>query len=43
MMETLGPDTGFDCIAVTDNCAAAHRLMDILYREDNLPKTVLYS
>ena len=43
MMAALGPDTGFDCIAVTDNCAAAHRLMDTLYQEGMLPKTVLYS
>lgn len=43
MMAALGPDTGFDCIAVTDNCAAAHRLMDTLDREGMLSKTVLYS
>ena len=43
MMAQLGPDTGFDCIAVTDSCAATYRLMDALEREGNLPKTVLYS
>ena len=43
MMAALGPDTGFDCIAGTGNCAAAHRLMDTLYQEGMLPKTVLYS
>ena len=43
MMSTLGPDTGFDCIAVTDSCAAAYRLMDALEREQKLPKTILYS
>ena len=43
MMALLGPDTGFDSIAVTDSCAAAFRLMDALEREDKLPKTVLYS
>jgi glucuronate isomerase len=43
MMSTLGPDTGFDCIAVTDSCAAAYRLMDALERENKLPKTILYS
>ena len=43
MMATLGPDTGFDCIAVTDSCAATYRLMDALEAEGNLPKTVLYS
>ena len=43
MMATLGPDTGFDCIAVTDSCAATYRLMDALEAEGDLPKTVLYS
>ena len=43
MMAALGPDTGFDCIAVTDSCAAAYRLMDALEAEGSLPKTVLYS
>ncbi len=40
---TLGPDTGFDCIAVTDSCDALYSLMDAWEREGNLPKTVLYS
>ena len=43
MMAALGPDTGFDCIAVTDSCAATYRLMDALEAEGDLPKTVLYS
>ena len=43
MLEALGPDTGFDCMAVTDSCAATYRLMDALDKENNLPKTVLYS
>ena len=43
MMATLGPDTGFDCIAVTDSCAATYRLMDLLERDGSLPKTILYS
>ena len=43
MLAALGPDTGFDCIAVTDSCAAAYRLMDALEAEGSLPKTVLYS
>lgn len=43
MLRTLGPDTGFDCIAVTDSCAATYKLMDALERENTLPKTVLYS
>lgn len=40
---TLGPDTGFDCIAVTDSCAALYRLMDAWDKEELLPRTVLYS
>lgn len=43
MFDRLGPDSGFDCIAVTDSCAAAYHLIDALYQEGNLPKTVLYS
>lgn len=43
MLNTLGPDTGFDCIAVTDSCAATYKLMDALERENSLPKTILYS
>ena len=43
MLAALGPDTGFDCMAVTDSCAAAYRLMNTLDREDNLPRTILYS
>ena len=43
MMALLGPDTGFDSMAVTDSCGAAYRLMDLLEQEGSLPKTVLYS
>ena len=43
MFERLGPDTGFDCMAVTDSCAATYRLLDALEREDSLPRTILYS
>ncbi len=39
----LGPDSGFDCIAVTDSCAALHRLMNALDANDILPRTILYS
>ena len=41
--ETLGPDHGFDCIALTDSCKALHAVMDALEQENNLPKTILYS
>ena len=43
MFATLGPDRGFDCIAVTDSCAATYRLMDALEAEGKLPRTILYS
>ncbi len=39
----LGADTGFDCMAVTDSCAALYRVMDALDSEESLPKTILYS
>ncbi len=42
-MATLGPDTGFDCIAVTDSCQALYKIMDALEQENSLPKTILYS
>ena len=43
MLAALGPDTGFDCIAVTDSCAATYKLLDALEARGQLPKTVLYS
>ena len=39
----LGPDTGFDSIAVTNSCAPLYRLMDALDKDNALPRTVLYS
>ena len=41
--EALGPDSGFDCIALTDSCKALFSVMDALESEGNLPKTILYS
>ena len=43
MFAKMGPDVGFDCIGVTDSCAAAYRLMDAWQKDDQLPKTILYS
>ena len=43
MLAALGPDTGFDCMAVTDSCAALYGLMDAWERDGKLPKTILYS
>jgi len=42
-LRELGPDTGFDCMAVTDSCAALYALMDAWESEGKLPKTILYS
>ncbi len=43
MLEKLGPDTGFDCIGPNNGSAAVAKLLDALYREEALPRTVLYS
>ena len=43
MFGALGPDHGFDCIAVTDSSAPLHRLMDGWDSTNQLPKTILYS
>ena len=43
ILKTLGPDTGFDGMAVTDSCSATYRLLDTLEQEASLPRTVLYS
>ena len=43
MFAAMGPDVGFDCIGVTDSCAAAYRLMDAWEADGKLPKTILYS
>ncbi len=43
MLEALGPDTGFDCIGPHDGCRALASFLDRLYRENALPRTILYS
>ena len=43
MLARLGPDTGFDCMAAADNCAATYAVMDALEKDGQLPKTILYS
>ncbi len=43
MLAALGPDSGFDCMAVTPSCQPLFRLMDTWDREQSLPKTILYS
>lgn len=43
MFKKLGADTGFDCIGPNNDSLALARLLDVLYAEDKLPKTILYS
>ena len=43
MLETLGPDTGFDCIGPNNGARKVACLLDALYQRDALPRTVLYS
>jgi len=43
MLDKLGPDSGFDCIGPHNGCKALAQLLDRLYREEKLPRTVLYS
>ena len=43
MFNSIGPDTGFDCIAKRESCDALAGILDTLYSEDSLPKTILYS
>ena len=43
MLASLGPDTGFDCIGPAESGAKLARLLDALYKDDQLPKTILYS
>ena len=43
MFEKLGPDTGFDCIGPNDGTRALAGFLSRLYKENALPRTVLYS
>ncbi len=43
MLALLGPDTGFDCIGPNDGTRKLASLLDRLYRESILPRTVIYS
>ncbi len=43
MYAQLGPDTGFDAIAITDSGEPLTKLMSKLDGEGKLPKTILYS
>ena len=43
MFKKLGPDTGFDCIGPNNGSRALTALLDRLYSENALPRTVIYS
>ena len=43
MLQKIGPDTGFDCIGPHNGSRALAMLLDTLYAQDKLPKTILYS
>ena len=43
MLAQLGPDTGFDCIGPAPSREALSSLLDAWYKEDALPRTILYS
>ncbi|MBP3436565.1 MAG: glucuronate isomerase [Clostridia bacterium] len=43
MLERLGADTGFDCIGPDNGSRKLSSLLDALYTEGHLPKTVIYS
>jgi len=43
MFKKLGADTGFDCIGPNDGCRKLAMLLDRLYKENSLPRTIIYS
>ena len=43
MFAKLGPDCGFDCMNNVNCGGALYALLDRLYRNNSLPKTILYS
>ena len=43
MLAKLGPDSGFDCIGPDNGSRKLAMLLDRLYREGKLPRTVIYS
>ena len=43
MLESIGPDAGFDCIGPNNGAASLAKFLDTLYRQDALPRTILYS
>ena len=43
MFSSLGADKGFDCIGPENGSRRLAALLDRLYREESLPKTIIYS
>ena len=43
MFTRLGPDSGFDCMNNVNCAGSLYALLDELYRDDALPRTILYS
>ena len=43
MFAKIGPDTGFDCIGPDNGSRRLAQLLDHLYREESLPRTIIYS
>lgn len=43
MLAKLGPDTGYDCIAITESCFQLAGLLNTLEANNELPRTVIYS
>jgi len=43
MFKKIGPDTGFDCIGPNDGCQKLAMLLDRLYSDNSLPRTIIYS
>ena len=43
MFAKLGPDSGFDCMNNVNCAGSLYALLDALYAEDALPRTILYS
>ena len=43
MFSKLGPDTGFDCIGPNNDSQKLAKVMDALYANNALPRTIIYS
>lgn len=43
MLAKIGSDTGFDCVGPDNGSRALAQLLDALYSQDRLPRTILYS